>query len=112
MSHGQHRQLEIAMALATRPTMLLLDEPMAGLGIEESHAMSALLAGIKGHYTILLLSTTWTWCSGLPTESRCWSAAASSPRAPPTEIRNHPEVRIAYLGEDEDEFAGVLNAQG
>ena len=55
MSHGQHRQLELGMALATRPSMLLLDEPMAGLGIEESRAMSALLASVKGRYTILLI---------------------------------------------------------
>ena len=55
MSHGQHRQLELGMALATHPTMLLLDEPMAGLGIEESRAMSKLLASVKGQYTILLI---------------------------------------------------------
>ena len=55
MSHGQHRQLELGMALATHPIMLLLDEPMAGLGIKESRAMSKLLASVKGQYTILLI---------------------------------------------------------
>jgi ABC-type branched-subunit amino acid transport system ATPase component len=55
MSHWQHRQLEIEMALATNQVMLLLDEPMAGLGIEQSRAMSKLLARIKGHDTILLI---------------------------------------------------------
>ena len=55
MAHGEHRQLELAMALATEPTLLLLDEPMAGLGSEESEAMLALLARLKRQYNILLI---------------------------------------------------------
>src|SRR5262249_36329668 len=55
LSHGEHRQLEIAMALATRPRMLLLDEPMAGMGPEESVRMVSLLAELKGQFTILLV---------------------------------------------------------
>src|SRR5262249_59327596 len=55
MSHGEHRQLEIAMALATGPRMLLLDEPMAGMGPEESSRMVALLRELKGELTILLV---------------------------------------------------------
>src|SRR5437762_3904174 len=55
MSHGEHRQLEIAMALATRPRMLLLDEPMAGMGPEESVRMIALLRELKRDLTILLI---------------------------------------------------------
>ncbi|MEX1082914.1 MAG: ABC transporter ATP-binding protein, partial [Xanthobacteraceae bacterium] len=51
LSHGEHRQIEIAVALATRPRLLLLDEPMAGLGPEESARMLALLRELKGEYT-------------------------------------------------------------
>jgi branched-chain amino acid transport system ATP-binding protein len=55
LSHGEHRQLEIAMALATTPRMLLLDEPMAGMGPEESARMVDLLRKLKGELTILLI---------------------------------------------------------
>src|SRR5437867_3648685 len=54
LSHGEHRQLEIAMALATRPRMLLLDEPMAGMGPDESARMVEMLKGLKSTLTILL----------------------------------------------------------
>ena len=55
MSHGEHRQLELAMALATKPRMLLLDEPMAGLGPEESARMVETLRELKRELTILLI---------------------------------------------------------
>ena len=55
LSHGEHRQIEIAMALATKPRLLLLDEPMAGLGPTESARMLALLRELKRQYTIVLI---------------------------------------------------------
>jgi branched-chain amino acid transport system ATP-binding protein len=55
LSHGEQRQLEIAMALATRPRMLLLDEPMAGMGPAEGASMVDLLGKLKRRYTILLI---------------------------------------------------------
>ncbi|MEM7260324.1 MAG: ABC transporter ATP-binding protein, partial [Pseudomonadota bacterium] len=55
VSHGERRQLEIAMALATKPTMLLLDEPMAGMGQEESAQIIDILNGLKGDKTLLLI---------------------------------------------------------
>src|SRR5689334_21038794 len=55
LSHGEQRQLEIAMALASRPRLLLLDEPVAGMGIEESQRMIGFLAGLKGSATMILV---------------------------------------------------------
>ncbi|MEL0178658.1 MAG: ABC transporter ATP-binding protein [Deltaproteobacteria bacterium] len=55
LSHGEQRQLELAMALATRPKLLLLDEPMAGMGVEESQKMVELLQDLKGTHTLVLI---------------------------------------------------------
>ena len=106
MSHGQHRQLELAMALATRPAMLLLDEPMAGLGIEESRAMSQLLASVKGRYTILLIEHDMDVVFQLADRISVLVGGRIVASGSPDEIRSSPEVRIAYLGDDDDEFVG------
>ena len=76
LSHGEHRLLELAMALASRPRMLLLDEPMAGLGPEESARMVAMLRELKKESRSCWSSTTWRRCLRSPTGSRCWSMAA------------------------------------
>jgi len=105
MSHGQHRQLELGMALATRPAMLLLDEPMAGLGIEESRAMSQLLASVKGQYTILLIEHDMDVVFSLADRITVLVGGRIIASGTADEIRNHPGVRVAYLGEEDDEFA-------
>jgi branched-chain amino acid transport system ATP-binding protein len=112
MSHGQHRQLEIGMALATNPVMLLLDEPMAGLGLEESRAMSELLARVKGRYTILLIEHDMDVVFSLAERISVLVGGRIVASGTPEEIRNHRDVRIAYLGEEDDELAGDLDAQG
>jgi branched-chain amino acid transport system ATP-binding protein len=112
MSHGQHRQLELGMALATRPSMLLLDEPMAGLGIEESRAMSELLAGVKSRYTILLIEHDMDVVFALADRISVLVNGRIVASGTPDEIRNSAEVRVAYLGEDDEELAGGLDAEG
>ena len=104
MSHGQHRQLELGMALAIHPVMLLLDEPMAGLGIEESRAMSQLLASIKGQYTILLIEHDMDVVFALADRISVLVGGRIIASGTADEIRNHPAVRVAYLGEEDDEL--------
>ena len=110
MSHGQHRQLELGMALATHPIMLLLDEPMAGLGIEESRAMSKLLASVKGQYTILLIEHDMDAVFSLTDRISVLVGGRIVASGTADEIRNHPGVRVAYLGEEDD--AGDVRADG
>ena len=101
LSHGEHRQLEIAMALATRPKMLLLDEPMAGMGPEEAKAMVGILQGLKRKLTILLIEhdmdVVFTLADQITVLVYGRGIATDAPEA----IRNHPEVQAAYLGEEE-----------
>jgi branched-chain amino acid transport system ATP-binding protein len=104
MSHGQHRQLELGMALATKPSMLLLDEPMAGLGIEESRAMSRLLASVKGRYTILLIEHDMDVVFSLADRISVLVGGRIVASGNADEIRNHPGVRVAYLGEEDDDL--------
>jgi len=101
MSHGEHRQLEIAMALATRPRMLLLDEPMAGMGPEESVRMIALLRELKRDLTILLIEHDMDAVFAL---ADCISVLVYGrviASGDPAAIRANADVRRAYLGEQD-----------
>jgi branched-chain amino acid transport system ATP-binding protein len=104
MSHGEHRQLELAMALATRPTMLLLDEPMAGLGTDESAAMTALLLRLKRSHTILLVEHDMDVVFALADRISVLVYGRIIASGTPGEIRNDREVRAAYLGDDAADF--------
>ncbi len=103
MSHGEHRQLEIAMALATRPAMLLLDEPMAGMGPEESQRMVATLGELKRELTILLIEHDMEAVFALADRITVLVYGRVIATGVPEEIRANPDVRQAYLGEDEGE---------
>jgi ABC-type branched-subunit amino acid transport system ATPase component/ABC-type branched-subunit amino acid transport system permease subunit len=102
LSHGEHRQLELAMALAGEPAMLLLDEPMAGLGVEETQAMTALLERLKGRYAILLIEHDMDVVFSLADRISVLVAGRIVVTGTPEDIRRHPEVRAAYLGEDDE----------
>ena len=101
LSHGEHRQLEIAVALATRPRLLLLDEPMAGMGPEQSADMVGLLRELKREFTILLIEhdmeTVFALADRITVLVYGRVIASGSPEA----IRANAEVREAYLGEQE-----------
>jgi len=101
MSHGERRQLEIAMALATKPKMLLLDEPMAGMGPEESNRMVSILSQLKGKVTILLIEHDMGAVFSLADKITVLVYGGGIATGTPDQIRANPEVRSAYLG-DED----------
>ena len=100
LSHGEQRQLEVAMALATRPRLLLLDEPMAGMGIEESQRMIAFLAALKRRETIILVEHDMDAVFKLADRISVLVYGRVIATGTPDEIRANPEVRAAYLGEE------------
>jgi branched-chain amino acid transport system ATP-binding protein len=101
MSHGEHRQLEIAMALATKPRMLLLDEPMAGMGPEESARMVKTLLELKKQYTILLIEHDMEAVFALADRISVLVYGRVIATGLPAQIRANADVRQAYLGEQE-----------
>ncbi|HVX98844.1 MAG TPA: ABC transporter ATP-binding protein [Pseudorhodoplanes sp.] len=101
LSHGEQRQLEIAMALATSPQMLLLDEPMAGMGPEESARMVVLLRELKRELTILLIEHDMEAVFALADRITVLVYGRVIASGEPAEIRANVEVRQAYLGEQE-----------
>ena len=102
LSHGEQRQLELAMALATKPRMLLLDEPMAGLGPVESREMSATLAALKGEITILLVEHDMDAVFALADRVTVLVYGRAIASGPAAMIRNSAEVRTAYLGDEQE----------
>jgi branched-chain amino acid transport system ATP-binding protein len=101
LSHGEHRQLEIAMALATRPRVLLLDEPMAGMGPEESARMVEMLRDLKRDLTILLIEHDMGAVFALADRISVVVYGRVIATGTPEAIRANPEVRQAYLGDAE-----------
>jgi len=100
LSHGEQRQLEIAMALATGPRLLLLDEPMAGMGPEESGRMVATLRALKGELTILLIEHDMEAVFALADRITVLVYGRIIASGPPEAIRADAQVRQAYLGEE------------
>jgi branched-chain amino acid transport system ATP-binding protein len=100
LSHGEQRQLEIAMALAGEPRLLLLDEPMAGMGIEESQRLVGFLRGLKSRCGMLLIEHDMEAVFALADRITVLVYGRAIFSGTPDEIRRHPEVRQAYLGED------------
>jgi branched-chain amino acid transport system ATP-binding protein len=100
LAHGEQRQLEVAMALATGPRLLLLDEPMAGMGTEESQRMIALLSSLKRKQTLILVEHDMDAVFRLADRISVLVYGRVIATGTPDEVRANPEVRAAYLGED------------
>jgi branched-chain amino acid transport system ATP-binding protein len=100
LAHGEQRQLEIAMVLATRPRLLLLDEPVAGMGVDESQRMVQFLATLKGRQTIVLVEHDMDAVFTLADRISVLVYGRIVATGTPQEIRANREVRAAYLGEE------------
>jgi branched-chain amino acid transport system ATP-binding protein len=101
LSHGEQRQLEIAMALANKPRLLLLDEPMAGLGADESARMVKLLRELKREFPILLVEHDMEAVFALADRITVLVYGRVIASDLPARVRANEEVRQAYLGEQE-----------
>ena len=99
MSHGQKRQLEIAMGLATRPRVLLLDEPLAGMGAEEAERMLSLLERLKRDHAILLVEHDMDAVFRVADRITVMVNGEVIASDVPENIRSNPDVQTAYLGE-------------
>jgi branched-chain amino acid transport system ATP-binding protein len=99
LSHGEHRQLELAVALALEPKLLLLDEPLAGMGLEDSEAMIALLRALKGRVPMLLVEHDMAAVFSLADRISVLVYGRVIASGSPQEIRDNAQVREAYLGE-------------
>jgi len=100
LSHGAQRQLEVAMCLATRPRVLLLDEPLAGMGAEETDRMLTLLTRLKATHAILLVEHDMDAVFRIADRITVMVNGTVIATGDPASIRENPEVRTAYLGED------------
>jgi len=100
LSHGEKRQLELAVALATEPKLLLLDEPLAGTGHDESLRVVASLQRLKGRYTIVLIEHDMEAVFSLADRVSVLVYGRLIATDTPARIRANAEVRAAYLGEE------------
>ena len=100
LARGEQRQLEIAMAIATNPTLLLLDEPMAGMGQEDSARMVEVLKKFKGTHTLLLIEHDMDAVFKLADRITVLVYGQAIATGTPDAIRANPEVKRAYLGDE------------
>ena len=99
LSHGEQRQLELAMALAMRPKLLLLDEPMAGMGRQDTARMTEILRNLKTQYSMLLVEHDMSAVEALADRVSVLVAGRVVASGSFAEIRADAQVRAAYLGE-------------
>jgi branched-chain amino acid transport system ATP-binding protein len=100
LAHGEQRALEVGLALATQPKLVLLDEPMAGMGPEESHRMIELIERISAGVTVLLVEHDMDAVFRLADRISVMVDGRVIATDSPEKIRLNPEVRRAYLGDE------------
>ncbi|MFC3106809.1 ABC transporter ATP-binding protein [Undibacterium arcticum] len=100
LAHGEQRQLEVGLALATRPKMLLLDEPMAGMGPEESARLIPLIESLRSEIAVLLIEHDMDAVFQMADRISVLVAGRIIAAGTPDEIRNNIEVKKAYLGDE------------
>ena len=101
LPHGEQRKLEFALALAARPSVLLLDEPMAGMGPDETLRLTELIESLRGQAAMLLVEHDMQAVFRLADRISVLVYGRIIATGTPAEIRANPDVRQAYLGEDE-----------
>ena len=106
ISHGEQRQLEIAIVLATEPAVLLLDEPLAGMGSAESQRMVALLLSLRQDHAMLLVEHDMDAVFALADELTVMVNGQVIASGAPAQVRADPAVQAAYLGEESADAAG------
>ena len=99
LSHGQKRQLEIAMCLATKPQVLLLDEPLAGMGAEETERMLELLSQLKADHAVMLVEHDMDAVFRIADQVTVMVNGSVIASDTPQAIRSNPQVQSVYLGE-------------
>ncbi len=107
MSHGEQRQLEIAMVLATEPRVILLDEPLAGMGHAEAQRMIALIGRLKDGRGVLIVEHDMDAVFALADRLTVMVDGRPIASGSPEHVRNLPAVRAAYLGHDDEIEAGA-----
>ncbi|MEA2872849.1 MAG: branched-chain amino acid transport system ATP-binding protein [Hyphomicrobiales bacterium] len=100
LSHGEKRALELAIALAMEPKLLLLDEPMAGTGHDESERLVAVLRSLKGRFPMVLVEHDMTAVFALADRISVLIYGRILASGPPAQVRADPQVVTAYLGEE------------
>lgn len=102
ISHGERRLLELALAMATNPSLLLLDEPMAGAGAEESQHMTKIIKGLRRDHGILLIEHDMDAVFALADRITVLVEGAVIASGTPEQISKNKTVREAYLGNEDD----------
>ena len=100
LSHGEQRQLEVGLALATRPQLLLLDEPLAGMGPDESERMLGVLQGLRGSITLMLVEHDMDAVFRLADTISVLVAGRVIATGSAAQVRDNPDVKRAYLGDE------------
>ena len=98
LSHGQQRRLEVGMALASRPRVILLDEPTSGMGIDDIEVMKQLIRDLGGDHTVLFIEHNMGIVMNISDMVTVMRQGRKLVEGPPAQVREDPEVQRAYLG--------------